>query len=116
MIRLAAQYGITGTGLAKICARLNVPCPPRGYWAKKAADKPVVQYRLPEPDAETPLQVTITPAPPPAQPSQAQTQLQQQIESARAEHSELTVPARLARPHPVIAQWLAEHERMKQEA
>jgi hypothetical protein len=31
MIRLAAQYGITGTGLAKICARLNVPCPPRGY-------------------------------------------------------------------------------------
>jgi hypothetical protein len=116
MIRLAAQYGITGTGLAKICARLNVPCPPRGYWAKKAADKPVVQYRLPEPDAETPLQVTITPAPPPAQPSQAQTQLQQQIESARAEHSELTVPARLARPHPVIAQWLAERERKKQEA
>ena len=31
MIRLAAQYGITGTGLAKICARLNVPWPPRGY-------------------------------------------------------------------------------------
>jgi hypothetical protein len=30
MIRLAAQYGITGTGLAKMCARLNVPCPPRG--------------------------------------------------------------------------------------
>jgi hypothetical protein len=30
MIRLAAQYGITGTGLAKICARLDVPCPPRG--------------------------------------------------------------------------------------
>ena len=27
---------ITGTGLAKICARLNVPCPPRRYWAKKA--------------------------------------------------------------------------------
>jgi hypothetical protein len=30
MIRLAAQYGITGTGLANICARLKVPCPPRG--------------------------------------------------------------------------------------
>jgi hypothetical protein len=116
MIRLAAQYGITGTGLAKICARLNVPCPPRGYWAKKAADKPVVQYRLPEPDADAPLQVTISPAPPPAQPSKAQTELAQQIEGARAEHSELTVPARLARPHPVIAQWLAEHERKKQEA
>ena len=63
MIRLATQYGITGTRLAKICARLNVPCPPRGYWAKKAAGKPVVQYRLPEPEADTPPQVTITPAP-----------------------------------------------------
>jgi hypothetical protein len=116
MIQLAAQYGITGTGLAKICARLNVPCPPRGYWAKKAVGKPVVQYRLPEPEADTPLQVTITPAPPPAPPSKAQTELQQQIESARAGHSGLTVSARLARPHPIIAGWLAEHDRKKQEA
>ena len=39
--RLAAQYGITGTGLAKICARLNVPArraatgpkkPPTNQW------------------------------------------------------------------------------------
>ena len=65
MRRLAARYGITGTGLAKICARLNVPCPPRGYWAKKAVGKPVVQYRLPAPDANTPQQVTINPASPP---------------------------------------------------
>ena len=39
--RLAAQYGITGTGLAKICARPKVSCLRRGYapaawlaWAK----------------------------------------------------------------------------------
>jgi hypothetical protein len=116
MSRLAAQYGISGNGLAKICARLNVPCPPRGYWAKKAAGKRVVQYRLPEPDAGALLQVTITPAPPPAQPSQAQTEALQKIESARAAHSGLTVSTRLSRPHPAIAQWLAEHEHKKQEA
>ena len=51
MRQLADQFGITGTGLAKICARLDVPCPPRGYWAKKAAGKPVIQFRLPEPKA-----------------------------------------------------------------
>ena len=116
MSRLAAAYGITGTGLAKICARLNVPCPPRGYWAKKAVGKPVVQFRLPEPETDTPLQVTISPAPPPEPPSKAQTELQQQMEVARADHSELAVPARLVRPHPVIAQWLAEHDREKQKA
>ena len=69
---LATQYGITGTGLAKICARLNVPCPPRGYWAKKRAAKPVVQFRLPERAADTPQKVTIgpTPVPPPPVPIQ----------------------------------------------
>ncbi|MDI1343207.1 MAG: hypothetical protein PSV22_03780 [Pseudolabrys sp.] len=114
LIRLGAQYGITGTGLAKICARLNVPCPPQGYWAKKAFGKPVSQDPLPEADAKTPLQVTISPAPEPSEPSQAQSEIQQQIERARADHAEITVAPRLTRPHPVIAQWLAEHERDKQ--
>jgi hypothetical protein len=31
--RLAKEYGISGKGLAKICKKLNVPVPPRGYWA-----------------------------------------------------------------------------------
>ena len=64
MSQLAASYGVSGNGLAKICGRLKVPCPPRGYWAKKAAGKRVVQYQLSEPDAYTPLEVTITPTPP----------------------------------------------------
>ena len=37
MSRLGVQYGISGNGLAKICDRLSVPYPPRGYWARKAA-------------------------------------------------------------------------------
>ena len=116
MSRLAAQYGITGTGLAKICARLNVPCPPRGYWAKKAAGKPVVQFRLAEPDAETPLQVTITPAPVAPKPTLAQTEIQKQITDAGAQNSELAVPEQLVRPHKIIGGWLAEHKRKAQEA
>jgi hypothetical protein len=32
--RLAEQFGITGNGLAKICDRVNVPYPPRGYWPR----------------------------------------------------------------------------------
>jgi hypothetical protein len=33
---LATAYGISNVGLAKICRRLNVPTPGRGYWAKVA--------------------------------------------------------------------------------
>ena len=64
MSRLARDYGISGNGLAKICDRLGVPYPPRGYWAKKAAGKKVVQYRLPDPQDGMPQTATITPTPP----------------------------------------------------
>ena len=36
-VRLAAKYGISSVALAKICKKLRVPLPGRGYWAKAAA-------------------------------------------------------------------------------
>ena len=33
---VAARYGLSDRGLAKICVRLHVPLPGRGYWAQKA--------------------------------------------------------------------------------
>jgi hypothetical protein len=51
MQHVAAQYGITGNSLAKICDRLNVPYPYRGYWAKRAAKKLVKQLALPATNA-----------------------------------------------------------------
>lgn len=38
---VAKRYGLSDVGLAKICQRLLVPRPPRGYWAKRAAGKAV---------------------------------------------------------------------------
>lgn len=34
IFRLAPKYGISNVALKKICKKLNVPAPPRGYWAK----------------------------------------------------------------------------------
>jgi AcrR family transcriptional regulator len=31
---IAARYGLTGNGLAKICDRLNIPRPPRSHWTR----------------------------------------------------------------------------------
>jgi len=45
--RLATEFGISGVGLAKICKRMDVPVPPRGYWAKLAAGQKLKQTPLP---------------------------------------------------------------------
>ena len=36
---LAKDYGLSDTGLAKICRRLKVPLPGRGYWAQRQAGR-----------------------------------------------------------------------------
>jgi hypothetical protein len=43
MSGLAQEMGISDRGLAKVCARNNIPVPPRGYWARKEAGQPVKQ-------------------------------------------------------------------------
>jgi hypothetical protein len=40
---LAKEYGLSDRGLAKVCSRLRIPVPGRGYWAKRAAGKPVLK-------------------------------------------------------------------------
>lgn len=116
MSRLAADYGISGNGLSKICDRLKIPYPPRGYWAKKAAGQKVIQFRLPDLKDDTPTEVTISPTPPPAPSPQLPKEVEEKLTAARAQVKEVTVPERLGRPHPIIAQWLDERARQKRDA
>src|SRR4051812_4401780 len=44
---LAKNLGLSGRGLGKLCDRHNIPVPPRGWWAKKAAGHRVRQTPLP---------------------------------------------------------------------
>jgi hypothetical protein len=39
--KVARKYGISDVALSKVCNQLQVPKPPRGYWAKKDAGRPV---------------------------------------------------------------------------
>lgn len=39
MTTVAARYGVSSSFLARVCERLRVPRPPRGYWAKLAVGK-----------------------------------------------------------------------------
>src|SRR5215510_3455144 len=43
---VAARYGVSSASLAKVCRKLAVPTPERGYWALKAAGRPPARPRL----------------------------------------------------------------------
>jgi hypothetical protein len=43
---LATEWGLSGRGLAKACARVQVPVPPRGYWARVNAGQRPARPRL----------------------------------------------------------------------
>jgi hypothetical protein len=36
VVKLAPEYGLSNVGFSKMCARLDVPTPGRGYWARVA--------------------------------------------------------------------------------
>ncbi len=48
MIKLAKKYALSDRGLSKICNKHDIPCPPRGYWAKLQAGKKVKTIPLPK--------------------------------------------------------------------
>ena len=43
---LAAEFGLSDVGLAKICKKHKIPRPSRGYWAKVANGKRVLRWPL----------------------------------------------------------------------
>lgn len=45
--KVAEKYGISSVALGKVCEKLQIPTPPRGYWIKKEFGKPVKQLPLP---------------------------------------------------------------------
>ena len=47
MSKLARQYGLSDRGLAKICSRMGIPTPGRGYWAKVQSGRTPSQAKLP---------------------------------------------------------------------
>lgn len=48
MTKVALRYGVSSSYLARVCERMNVPRPARGYWAQLEAGKAPPQPALPE--------------------------------------------------------------------
>ena len=60
--QLSKALGISDVGLAKICKKLNVPVPGRGYWAKGRASRKLLRVPLPALQHGAPTEHRITQA------------------------------------------------------
>jgi hypothetical protein len=98
---LARELGLSGRGLGKLCARYNIPVPPRGYWAKRAFGKRVAKPSLPTPDTyeqkisfNAPGDVTVVEV--------AQTELHPLIAAEGLAANQITVPENLPLSDPLV--------------
>jgi hypothetical protein len=99
MVKIAKEFGISDRGLAKTCNRLEVPVPPRGYWAKLQAGKRVSKLPLPAAKPMTTTETVIhrtppsrvAPEPPPRDP-----ELQARLDAALASCVPVRVPKSLS--------------------
>jgi hypothetical protein len=48
LTKLIPKYGISAVALGKVCRKLKIPLPVRGYWAKKRVGQPVKRIPLPK--------------------------------------------------------------------
>jgi hypothetical protein len=97
MVKIAAEYGISGRGLAKLCERYEIPVPGRGHWAMKKAGYEVEQDPLPaDPSPDTPVQISGDPTPEREEHPDVAAQI-----AYEAAHP-IVVPEHLHRPHRLV--------------
>lgn len=103
---LARDYGLSDVGLAKICRRLKVPLPGRGYWAQRHAGK--ISPRPPLPllgkDDQTEVRVTrVTREAPSVFLTQALSEVEPLIAREALPKNKITVGSALVKPHSLVA-------------
>jgi hypothetical protein len=97
LVRIAAEYGISGPGLAKLCKRHGIPVPGRGHWAIKKAGYEVKPDPLPaDPSPDTPVQISGDPGPEKEEHPDVAAQI-----AYEAKHP-IVVPEHLRRPHRLV--------------
>jgi hypothetical protein len=108
MTKLAKEYGISDVALAKICKKLDVPYPCRGYWRRKETGKKV--EHLPLPPNSDPAKQTAT-IHRTIRPEGIELLSEETIQRITAEHTpeqRIHVPDRLDKPHPFLKGHLTE--------
>lgn len=119
MSKLSRLFSISDRGLAKACAKVNVPVPGRGYWARLHAGQKEKRVPLPARKPSEPNKVTINPPEPPQvrqEPPPSPATVQAKLDEERRPEKRVTVPITLSNPHRIVAAWLEDDRTKRQEA
>lgn len=98
-VRLAAAYGLSDVGLAKLCRRYNIPRPPRGYWAKLQAGQ--TPRRTPLPARDGPTEIVLHP--PPQKPAHVSGAGREPTADETPPEAKIVVAANLRGAHALVA-------------
>ena len=102
IIELAKQYGLSDVGLAKICRKLKVPLPGRGYWAKRKAGRIPPRPTLPALKKNDLTEVIVTKPELPLAEPQTLTEAERLIALESLPDNLIVVEPTLSSPHPHV--------------
>jgi hypothetical protein len=108
MRKLAASYGLSDVGLAKICDNHDIPRPERGHWAKKEFGKEPPRTPLPacdDPELQTVRLLEREPREPGPRPKPPEPEYDEDVTRAleRARGlPKVAAPAKLRNRHPLV--------------
>jgi len=108
MTKLAKEYGISDVALAKICKKLNVPYPWRGYWRRKETGKAVTPFPLPSSSDPGKQSVVIYRTIRSEAMMTRSESVRQYMTTEQSPEQKITVPDRLMNPHRLLKEHLGE--------
>jgi hypothetical protein len=103
---LSKEFGVTATGLAKICDQHDIPRPPQGHWTKLVTGKDVKTTPLSPLGKGQLTSFDIIPAPPKTRQSTKEEAARSEAQKVVAELTELDDFKRL---HPAVRAWVKQH-------
>jgi hypothetical protein len=106
---VAPRYGLSDVGLLKICKKLHIPVPGRGYWARITAGRPGRKPPLPALAAGSRVPLGPTPLSPDEVALRAR--VQAAVQQTRECQAPMSVPSELVEPHALVR---AAASRLKQ--
>lgn len=98
---LANKYGLSDRGLAKICARMEIPVPGRGYWQKRKYGWQIPVPPLPPLKKSTIKEVYLKKSQEPLT-STVNPELHDKISYEKQPKNKITVTASLTDSHPLV--------------
>lgn len=99
---VASRYGLSDVGLAKVCRKLLIPLPSRGYWAMVKAGRVMKKAKLPKLNSSHEVIAPIERIS--DEKIAAKKIAKAETKSRRKELETITVETELLNPHPLVKQ------------